>query len=1118
MFLSLSILACLCAPSGCGGGGGSSGSQQPPPPPEINSVIVSPDTAQLFTGSSQLFTAQVTGTGAFNPSVTWSVNGINGGNSTFGTIVNGQYTAPATQPNPSDVSITATSVESPLSSTSTAMVFGTAVLSSITPNAESAYEQMTLNGQNFYTPTQVWFSGPGGTVIPAGLPQQTSLTQLTIMVPPGAASGPVSISLTPFQGGNETTNSVNFTRLPNLMIHAPSKDLSSGETMQFAWTLLGASSPTQVNWKTTAGTITSGGLFQAPVVSAERYASVTGCLQGTQSCSTLLLRILPFRITPPESVVGLGQTVQLDAVQGGSTLTPQWSVLAGGGSINAGGLFTAPTSAAQAGPIPITATVGTNVEQTSVAVEGVYPGLVNRVYDYVNFNDIANPTPEGTWVESMVVNGNRAYALTSGAPFEELPAYMALNVYDVSNPDQPVWIGATEAAGNPPNYLFINGNNLFDVGAAQISVYSLQGTLPALTQVLPLATYGPFKETVTGGVLYVLPSFTAVFTIPVDVYDVSSGTPVRSHYELPTPSEGAIGGMANVTGVGNTLYVSWVNPPTITPSLTIATYDISTSPPTLVNTTLSDDGFELQIANQLLFADTEIYDISNQVPQHVATLPIREVSSVQGNQVIANGTISHSLREADYVVVDISNPANPIITNNVADLPSWDIFVASFATWGNNGRFYATDGAGGIAVYNVTTPGGWAAVNSGNGTLSWTYDQALPLQTLYAAGAFANGNGGLQTFDVSGAAPNPLGSLVYTNNTAFAVQVSGTNVFLGLSDSLKTVDVSDPSNPVETASVAIPTSALAMSGNTLYAGTSDGHLVVLDVSSPTALKTIATIAIPAPLTMKLLGTLLYAAAGPAGMLIVDISNPTAPALISQFSLPGGATVWDVSPQGSFVVLAGDSLGLVTVDVSTPAHPQQLAQFVLPLINPFPAHGTLSETPTAISLALQNGITYLGTLGGLEFGFDASVPANPRLVTFNAVGADDMSLVSVITPGSNNLYLGMNSLEILNAYLVQLENSAPRNSIELYYPPAALSNAVAVGSDTVRAPTQNLKLKGPRVPSTMQDSPNVDRFGFSQAGRGRCAAVGGGNSSLTGANPKTKLLRALAVHACEAANR
>jgi len=123
MILSrLCVVASFLALVGCGGGG--SGSQlPPPPPPEIFSVTVSPETAQLFTSKGQLFTAKVTGSGAFNPGVSWSVNGISGGNSTVGTIVGGQYIAPTTSPNPSPgtVTIEATSVED-------STVFGSAVV------------------------------------------------------------------------------------------------------------------------------------------------------------------------------------------------------------------------------------------------------------------------------------------------------------------------------------------------------------------------------------------------------------------------------------------------------------------------------------------------------------------------------------------------------------------------------------------------------------------------------------------------------------------------------------------------------------------------------------------------------------------------------------------------------------------------------------------------------------------------------------------------------------------------------------------------------------------------------------------------------------------------------
>jgi hypothetical protein len=57
-------------------------------------VAVSPATATVLAGTNQQFTSTVTGTSNFG--VTWSVDGVRGGNSSVGTItINGLYTAPA---------------------------------------------------------------------------------------------------------------------------------------------------------------------------------------------------------------------------------------------------------------------------------------------------------------------------------------------------------------------------------------------------------------------------------------------------------------------------------------------------------------------------------------------------------------------------------------------------------------------------------------------------------------------------------------------------------------------------------------------------------------------------------------------------------------------------------------------------------------------------------------------------------------------------------------------------------------------------------------------------------------------------------------------------------------
>lgn len=88
----------------------------PPPPPAV-AVMVSPLSASLLTGAAQAFAATVTG--STNTAVTWSVNGVNGGNATVGTISSaGLYTAPATVPSPATVTVRATSVASSSASAS----------------------------------------------------------------------------------------------------------------------------------------------------------------------------------------------------------------------------------------------------------------------------------------------------------------------------------------------------------------------------------------------------------------------------------------------------------------------------------------------------------------------------------------------------------------------------------------------------------------------------------------------------------------------------------------------------------------------------------------------------------------------------------------------------------------------------------------------------------------------------------------------------------------------------------------------------------------------------------------------------------------------------------------
>ena len=144
-------------------------------PPLSITVKVSPATAQLRVKGAQQFSATLTGTQ--NTAVTWSVNGVNGGNAASGMISSGGlYTAPASVPNPNTVNVTATSVADARASASAAVTLQNPipVLTSINPSTVSVGNfSITLTGSNFVSGAAVVF---GGQLLPTVFVNGTQLT------------------------------------------------------------------------------------------------------------------------------------------------------------------------------------------------------------------------------------------------------------------------------------------------------------------------------------------------------------------------------------------------------------------------------------------------------------------------------------------------------------------------------------------------------------------------------------------------------------------------------------------------------------------------------------------------------------------------------------------------------------------------------------------------------------------------------------------------------------------------------------------------------------------------------------------------------------------------------
>jgi uncharacterized protein (DUF1800 family) len=155
------ILALLMA--GCSGLASKGGGSSPTTPPDNGtvSVTVTPSTAMVRAGTTQSFTAAVTGNA--NTSVTWSVNTVAGGNTTTGTIdATGLFTAPASLPTPNTITVTATSAADTTKQGTSGVTLGNPmpVLTSVTPNTIAAGAfSITLNGSGFVKTSSVTFGG-----------------------------------------------------------------------------------------------------------------------------------------------------------------------------------------------------------------------------------------------------------------------------------------------------------------------------------------------------------------------------------------------------------------------------------------------------------------------------------------------------------------------------------------------------------------------------------------------------------------------------------------------------------------------------------------------------------------------------------------------------------------------------------------------------------------------------------------------------------------------------------------------------------------------------------------------------------------------------------------------
>lgn len=312
------------------------------PPPQV-SVSISPTSATLQSGQTQQFTVTVTNTA--NHAVTFAA--------TLGTITaGGLYTAP-TVTTTTAVTVAATSVVDPSKSASAFLSIqpAPAISVSISPGsatlAPGGTQQFHATVAPAGTNQAVTWTATDGTITSAGLftaanvGTATTGTVTATSVIDTSKSATVSVSIQPVAV-------LSVTVTPQTVTVAP------GGTQQFN-AVVNNSVNQGVNWSTTVGTITSGGLYTAPSsVTVTTSATIVAVAQADVTVHGQATVIIPLTaavsISPTTLTLGPAQQQQFTAVITPSTTSQAvtWSVSAAGGlspgTISSTGLYTAPSN------------------------------------------------------------------------------------------------------------------------------------------------------------------------------------------------------------------------------------------------------------------------------------------------------------------------------------------------------------------------------------------------------------------------------------------------------------------------------------------------------------------------------------------------------------------------------------------------------------------------------------------------------------------------------------------------------------------------------------------------------------------------------------------------------
>jgi len=360
-------------------------------------VTVAPANARVHVSRTRQLTATVQN--AADTAVIWSLSGTGCSGAACGTITpGGLYTAPASLPTPPAVTVTATSVEDPLTSGSAGLTILPPVVVAVAPQGAEVHvarsRQFTATLQSADDPSVTWSLSCAGAACgaitagglftaPAGLPTPPAVTLTATSVEDPLASGSATATILP----------------PVVVAVAPAiARVHVSRTRQLTATVQNATDGA-VTWSLSGpgcagaacGTITPGGLYAAPasVPTPPAVTATATSVEDPLTSGSATVTVLPpvvVTVSPLSATVHVSRARQLvAAVQNADDPRVTWSLSGAGcsgaacGAIGAGGLYAAPAIVPDPPAVTVVATSVEDPLASGSAVVTVLPPVVVTV-------------------------------------------------------------------------------------------------------------------------------------------------------------------------------------------------------------------------------------------------------------------------------------------------------------------------------------------------------------------------------------------------------------------------------------------------------------------------------------------------------------------------------------------------------------------------------------------------------------------------------------------------------------------------------------------------------------------------------------------------------------------